>query len=180
MTLTWKESLLSTTDPLRLVAFASYAAGSLSSRELDAAQTRLRRLPTEGLIDLHELRLAALNVAKEASDIIDEQRFFGNRSVSREGWDEWWVTQPAQEDDEQPQVAAPIDEKRYFINTVLGKSEVMNLRDAVSNFKAHHNHVAVTLCSVEGPRVVAVTPKGGLYWRGYPDTTQEEFEALRA
>lgn len=184
MSPSWKTSLEACIDSARLLAFAAQCADSArrTNRELDEALAALRRIdPSE----LERLRRAVLRVADEAAEIIAEQRFFGNGSVSTSGWDGWWVA-PTDEAAPRPQNVWV-----YYVETFSSGSSQSSgpysLEEAVKAFHQPLNSSQSRVLSCDGNpdpnnlkiRDVAYYPKGALYWSGYEDTTPEEFEALR-
>jgi hypothetical protein len=179
MTLSWKEAVLAEPDPTRLVAFAAYAAGSLSSRQLDAAQTHLRRIPTE---DLVELRIMALKVAEEAKDLIEERRFFGDRSVSTEGWDAWWASLP------QAPETLP-EEKCYYVihrddaGNRTFTSDLFSLKEAAKLFTTRLDYDQRSLYYVDikinRDRLVAYYSLGASLWSSSIRATDQECQMLQ-
>lgn len=186
----WRSSLEACTDPARLLAFAAHCAESArrTNRELDEAQRALRMTdPSE----LDRVRQAVTRVADEAKEIIAEQRFFGNSSVSTEGWEDWWVALDAPPEVATEPAPRPQNVWSYYVETFSSGSSQSSgpysLEQAVKAFHQPLNSSQSRVLTCDGNpdpnnlkiRDVAYYHKGSKYWSGYEDTTPEEFAALR-
>lgn len=164
------------TDLSRLVAFATYAVASAKreSPEIREAQHSLRVAADD---DLEAVRSAVMRIAVEAADIIDEKRFFGDRSVSTDGWDAWWSGPKASSSSSGP---GPW----YYIHYVdeSCRTPYGALGDVARVFTALHTYKEMDLCCYENGehRVIAQIPKGAKYWSGTSLMTEDEREALRS
>ena len=168
--MSWKLAVLSS-SPDRLKAFALYAVGKVNREtpELREALARLRMV--EGL----EATRAALDVLREAEDVIEEQRFFGDRSVSTSSWDAWWSDPKASSSSSDP---VPW----YYIHYVdeSCRTPYGALGDVARAFTAPHTYKSMNLCCFENGehRVIAKLLKGAKHWNGTSLMTEDEREAL--
>lgn len=139
---------------------------------LDDAVARLAEA-----VELEAVRVEVLTIAEEARDLISEQLFFGNTSVTTEGWDIWWsfVVPPSNWD--------------YYITTSDGGSwGPYTLRQGVTEFhKPVYGGVGKTLLCDRSPdpgdfniRPIASYPVGAKSWSKCEGVTAEEHEALLA
>lgn len=170
----WKAAVSAETDLERLVAFATHAVESAKreSPEIREAQHSLRVEGDDH--DLEAVRSAVMRIAVEAADIIDEKRFFGDRSVSTDDWDEFWSgTKPKAAEDTGPW---------YYIHYVAEscRTPYGALGDVARVFKAPHTYKEMNLCCFENGehRVMAVMPRGAKYYSMTSLITDEEREVL--
>jgi hypothetical protein len=172
--MSWKAAVSAETDLSRLVAFATHAIASAKreSPEIREAQHSLRVAADD---DLEGTRFAVMRIAVEAADIIDEKRFFGDKSVSTSSWDEWWSDPKASSSSSDP---GP----RYYIHYVdeSCRTPYGALGDVARAFTAPHTYKLMNLCCFENGehRVIAKLLKGAKHWNGTSLITEGEREAL--